>query len=107
MFSQTKPTIGRKLWLYISTDKMPGALLSNQPLDATVVHVNEDGTVNLCFFTHNGNNGFLPSIPLYDPKESDSHMGGGNHYATWMPYQAAQAKKQLAEKVQVPGTTPE
>ncbi len=96
--STIKPTIGRKVWLYVSTDLLglPSAPYTGQsklPFDATIVHVNLDGSINVTFSDHIGRSGAILNVPIYDPKESDSHMGGGSHYATWMPYQKGQAAK--------------
>lgn len=96
MSSSIVPTIGRKVWLWSSTAGAPSncCLDSKQPYDGSIVFVHDNGTINVAFFDHMGQAGFAGNVPIYNPQqETDSHMGGGSFYATWMPYQVGQAKK--------------
>lgn len=103
--STIKPTIGRKVWFYDSAtgtppyDKPPGGYDKIQPFDATIIYVWGDTCVNLDVTAHDGSRHIKTSVPLRDPAaagaEPDCHNG---YYATWMPYQTAQAAKAEADK---------
>jgi hypothetical protein len=89
------PTIGRKVWLWVSTSQLrPDSVLdSKQAFDASVAFVHEDGRITVTFADHHGRTGTVTNAPIYDPKDTDQHTGGGDSYCTWMPYQVGQAKK--------------
>lgn len=110
-----KPTISRKVWFrpngqirFQKPDTNPpvyGAphILSDQPLDATVVYVWHDRMVNLLFRDHYGNQFIATSVTLVQP---DADPPAAGFYAEWMPYQAAQAQKAEAIDRAIMFTTP-
>lgn len=91
------PTVGRKVWYRhdgYSATGIDGGLVypvsyGNQPMDATVIYVWGDRTVNLSITDHAGNTFALSSVTLV--QEGDATPGG--RYCEWMPYQRGQAKK--------------
>jgi len=100
--STIKPTIGRKVWLWLGQgDYDPngvGAAFSvmdrAQAFDATVAFVHTDGTVNLGVLDHAGQPCSFARMRLYDPDPENCHGQHEFGYATWMPYQVGQAKAQ-------------
>lgn len=97
MISSIKPTIGRKVWFWVGEEAPMGVILDKkQAFDATVVFVYDGGTVNLLLLDHYGSNNVVHNVALIDPSADDCHHEGGyeNGYATWMPYQVGQAKKE-------------
>ena len=94
--------MGRKVWFRPNGTtqlQVPGTeeytlgfprIMGNQPLDATVVYVWGDRMVNLMVLDHNGNQFLATSVTLLQPGEEPPTVG---HYAEWMPYQVATAKK--------------
>lgn len=95
-----KPTVGRKIWFIpgdTDTQDYQYELLQDndypdksQPLDATVVGVRSDGTVNL-FVLDSGGNAFAHvSVPIYAEGED---IPEDTSYAMWMPYQVSAAAK--------------
>ena len=100
-----QPTIGRKVW-YWPTESDRGvnqyrgsfnrppmeAFDDSQPCDATVVYVHSDRLVNLRVTDHNGNTHVRTSVTLVQPGDPEMSNGSSYGYATWMPYQVAQAK---------------
>lgn len=100
------PTVGRKVWFrpngclnlqvpnhshYATTP--PAIISQEQPLDATVVYVWNDRTVNLVVFDHYGFPFVASSVTLV--QEGDAIPGIG-FYCEWMPYQTGQARKEQA-----------
>jgi hypothetical protein len=94
------PTIGRRLWYWPSaydcgkTAAVPPSTIdadATQPCDAGVCYVHGDRLVNLTVADHNGNMHRRTSVTLL--QEGDE-IPVGQAYAEWMPYQAAQAKRQ-------------
>jgi hypothetical protein len=51
-----QPTVGKRLWYWptLATKAYAPYDLSNQPLAATITHVNADGTVNISYLNRNG-----------------------------------------------------
>lgn len=98
--SSITPTIGRKVYFWSS--EQFAAEVGAEPVDpkqaydATIVFVHPSGNVNLQVVCHAGDSGFVEDCPLRDPSEGDEH-GGEEDYATWMPYQVGQAKKDFNE----------
>ena len=97
------PTVGRKVWFRpngttkLQVQNMPSVHLGPlslmdavSPLDATVVYVWDERTVNLSVQDHYGQSFLATSVPLV--QEGDAIPGGG-FYCEWMPYQVRQAKK--------------
>ena len=83
------PTVGRKVWYY---EAGPGNILDPRtPFDATIVYVWGPGMVNLRVTDHQGLTVPRYSVLLREPREGDEH--GSSEFATWMPYQMGQAKK--------------
>lgn len=83
------PTVGRVV-LYRPSGSFLGMIMSAQPMKADVVHVNDDGTVNLFVVDHHGQNYSMMNIRLVQPDEPKPE--GGN-FCHWMDYQVGQAKK--------------
>jgi hypothetical protein len=88
--STITPTIGRKVWYYDFTTV--GCNDPHQPYDATVIYVWGNDCVNLDVTDHHGNRLIKTSVPLRDPQDSACH--GVSSFATWMPYQVGQARKE-------------
>lgn len=96
-----QPTIGRRVWFWPNgvASLSNGARLSVinstplQPLDAGVVYVWSDRMVNLDVTDHYGHHHQATSVPLL---QDDDPVPTTGAYATWMPYQASQAKKEAA-----------
>lgn len=82
-----EPTIGRIVWY---TPLESTNVLSDQPFAAQIVHVNDDGTINLAVFNHEGHPHARLNVRLYQEDDAVPDAGG---YASWMPYQTAQAAK--------------
>lgn len=90
------PTIGRKVWYWPSGHDLQTLSLRQhhayigqaQPFDATVIYVWNDRSVNLCVTDHNGNVFTRTSVTLSQPGDLSVPPEG---YASWMPYQVAQA----------------
>lgn len=85
------PTIGRKVW-YRPLGYSEGAVDSNQPFDATVVHVWSDICVNLVIRDHVGNQFTKTSVSLAQDREAQPGE------CEWMPYQKGQAARVESEK---------
>lgn len=89
-----EPTIGRVVWFWPSHGGQH-TRHSEQPLKADVVHVNENGTVNLFVVDHTGISHREHNIELVQDGDT---APGNDHYCTWMPYQVGQAKKHAEEE---------
>lgn len=85
------PTIGRKVWYYDYTNL--GALDPYQAFDASVIYVWGVNSVTLDVTDHHGNRHIKQAVALRDPQPGDCH-GSGSEFATWMPYQVGQARKE-------------
>jgi hypothetical protein len=95
-----KPTVGRKVWYYPSAEDKNGSpapggqppmeVNSAEPLDATVVAVWGDRCVNLAIFDIHGALFARRSVRLLQDDDAVPEFG---RYATWIPYQVAQAAK--------------
>jgi hypothetical protein len=88
-----KPTIGRRLWFFMSINQALAhglSKLSEQPFDAGVIYVNETGTVNLQVTDHMGAVRNFLAVPIVTEPEDHGHP----YWAEWMPYQKEQAAKQ-------------
>ena len=81
------PTIGRKVWFYPGTDRGKFAVIGDQPLDATIVFVHDDRTVNLSVVDHAGRHTCVSGAHLVQPGD----QAGPSCRAEWMPYQIKQA----------------
>lgn len=98
------PTIGRRVWYWPSdydrglTESQPQTVIqadSEQPCDAGVVYVHGPRMVNITVADHNGNMHRRMSVNLL--QDCDERPVAGDYaFAEWMPYQAAQHKKQEA-----------
>jgi hypothetical protein len=89
-----KPTIGRVVLYYPGNEvatSLGMTVLSEQPMDAHVVHVWDDRLVNLAVFDHAGKPWALGSVKLL--QDGDDKPNAGESYAEWMPYQKGQAAK--------------
>jgi len=93
-----KPTIGRQVWYYPGIDpEISSNALSEQPFAATVVHVNEDETINVQVLDHFGKPHFVANCVLAQADDK-SDAPAGKHHCAWMPYQKAQAAEAPAAK---------
>lgn len=81
------PSIGRVLWIH----NRAGSLDLSQPEAALLCFVHGDRGVNVGGFDANGTPFGLCSVPLLQDDDTAPRFGP---YATWMPYQKAQAEKQ-------------
>lgn len=90
-----EPTIGRIVHLHLngctSLSPLPITNSPDVPFQATIVYVWDAGLVNLAYHDHNGNPGRLTSVAMLHPGDTYPPCGGGDPYATWMPYQVAKA----------------
>lgn len=84
------PTIGRKVWYY-PNGEAPGLMeaVDKSPMDATVVYVWSNGTVNLVVNDHYGRHWAFESVML---RQHDQPAPTQEHYCEWMPFQVGQAK---------------
>jgi hypothetical protein len=81
-----KPTIGRRVWYWPHQSET--LWQHDQPLDAGIVHVHGDGTVNLDIVDEMGR-------PLSSPTHNGmttgyrltEYAGKAPGFASWMPYQ--------------------
>ena len=98
------PTIGRKVWFFPSEEELEvqdAVRLSDQPFDATIVHVNGDGStewnapsINIVYFDHAGSQFAYCAVMLALPdSEEAAILAAARSYCTWMPYQVSQAAK--------------
>lgn len=74
-----RPTVGRKVWIR----KHPKYPYAEQPIDATIVFVHNDRSINVVCFSPNGEMSFLERCPLRQPGDDVPP----NVHAEWMPYQ--------------------
>lgn len=96
------PSIGRRVWYWPSaydcgkTEHKPDTVMqadASQPCDAGVCYVHGDRLVNVTVADHNGHMHRRTSVQLL--QEGDE-IPVGQAYATWMPYQTGQAKREAA-----------
>jgi hypothetical protein len=86
-----QPTVGRVVHYFRDRD--------SEEQVALIAHVNQDGTVNLAVFDHNGSpEPRSACIPLVQEGEALPLQG---HYCRWMPYQLGQAAKTEAMEARV------
>lgn len=88
-----EPTIGRKCYVKASEydiDNLGLTILDNlRTIDATIVFINGDGTINAAGFDHAGNPYALENLAMV--QGNDFPDTEGESFAYWMPYQNAQA----------------
>jgi len=85
------PTIGRVVWFQPA--KSADQPLRTQPFSASVAYVHGDRCINVGYFDQNGVAHNACSVTLLQDDEVGNACG---HFAQWMPYQTAQAKKEAA-----------
>lgn len=85
--SKMIPGIGRKVWFWPE-----GQAEGIQAHDATIVFVHDERTVNLRCSDHSGQSYTERRVTLVDLEATDQ-LVPVQGYATWMPYQIGQAKK--------------
>ena len=89
-----KPTVGRVLWYWPSTQDIEAGMFaypgSDQPFTAQVVFVHSDRMINLLITDHGGGAHEKRSVTLLQAGDSVRDHAG---YAEWMPYQQGQAAK--------------
>jgi len=107
--STQTPTIGRKVWFWTCPERSDEyEILDNkQALDATVVFVHPDGTVNLDISDHKAQleEAFRVRLFDYDPAVAHDMPFAEENFATWMPYQM-QKHKEEAGKTSLEGSRP-
>lgn len=86
----THPTPGRVVWFYRNYAHFAN---DEQPLAATVACVNRDRTVNLTVHDYSGDVAGKFSVPFIEDAEDEPLADETRAFATWMPYQRAQAAK--------------
>lgn len=85
------PTIGRRVWFHPNgTSGIPTVVGSGLPCDAGICFVWSDRVVNLTVAGHDGSMHARTSVKLLQDDDPEPQTGA---YATWMPYQQGQAKK--------------
>jgi hypothetical protein len=91
------PTIGRRVWFWPGLADTINSLMADthQPFDAGVIFVHPDNTVNLAVTTHDGQHFTRFGVVILP---ADAEPNPEHSVAQWMPYQAAQAKKQEEAK---------
>lgn len=98
-----KPTVGRKVWFQPNGINVINnhvvAELADQPMDATVVCVWDDRSVNLRLTDHVGHTHRAANVMLL--QEDDEPPETNTPYCMWMPYQQGQAK--AAAAIETPG----
>lgn len=97
------PTIGRRVWYWPSDydrgllEYKPDSIMTigdkGQACDAGIAYVHSDRLVNLSVADHNGAMHTRASVRLLQDDEKAPEY---ESYATWMPYQKANAEKQSA-----------
>lgn len=80
------PTVGRVVWYWPSVKAVNDG---EQPRAAILTYVQDDHTVNLVSFGHDGFP--LPHLSIR-LLEVDEPAPASGHFACWMPFQAGQAK---------------
>lgn len=95
-----KPTIGRRVWYWPSQKQLSEGVLKqiypDQALDAGVICVHGDRSVNLFVTDHFGRTLFLSSVQLLQEADVVPDSGG---YASWMPYQVQAEAKVVKESL--------
>lgn len=98
-----KPTVGRKVWFipspqYVTEQKL--AVLTDlndplkiQPMDATIIGVHDDSTVNLFVVEPDGFTRYEERVHLIQSEDEDYTVYP--YHAMWMPYQVTQAAKDV------------
>lgn len=99
-----KPTVGRVLHFFPSTQYMAGRKLAfgdpSQPLAAVIAYVHSDKMVNLTVWDQNGLQFDVCSVQLVQDGDT---VPLGSFYAAWMDYQKGQAAKTEALESQLAG----
>lgn len=86
------PTPGRIVWFRPNGAPFPGNQYNPvEPLAAMVVHVFNDGMVNLVVYDSSGVAFPVPSVILI---QDEVQPPVEQYYCHWMPYQLGQAKKE-------------
>lgn len=86
-----KPSIGRKVWYIPGSHHLELVRLSDQPFDATIVHVNSDTSINVVVFDHTGASLCYQNVPI------NVDLINPVGHCEWMPYQVGQAKRHEGE----------
>jgi hypothetical protein len=90
-----QPTIGRVVWFW--RQKGLDEPKVEQPNAALVTYVWGDRLVNLVVFDANGNSRGETSVTLLQDDDVGNVYGS---FASWMPYQKAVAKGEIAPKLE-------
>lgn len=110
------PTIGRKVWFrpngvnvignkILSAIDAADTLDALQAMDATIVCVIDNQTVNLLVVDHAGESHAARGIRLVQPLAGDLIPPEGSCYCEWMPFQIGQSRAQ-ADVGSTAGSTP-
>ena len=92
-----EPTIGRVVWYYAAGADHEKV----KPQAALIANINEDGTLTVGGFDHDGRPFSDHGVPLVQD-DGYGNPGGGS-WACWMPYQKGQAAKTEALEAQIKG----
>lgn len=95
-----KPTVGRRVWYWpsdLQIQRLGFSADGSQPCDAGVVYVHDERRVNLAVTDHNCTPHQCRNVRLVQDGDERPAVGS-EAFAEWMPYQAAQAKKQEPEQ---------
>jgi hypothetical protein len=105
MLSNHKATVGRKIWVWVNT--LDGVKDPYQAFDGTVLHVHQDGAVDVLVRSHTGAPTYYELLEVHDPASNatDNHhnITMASPYCTWMPYQKKVMDKEDPQAV-VTGT---
>jgi len=90
------PTIGRIVWYYPSDDfdDIVCGSSAGDYIGAMVQGVSNSGLVLVAGVDCQGQPFAFDDVPLYAPDEVPEEYKETGGYATWMPYQVAQAAKE-------------
>lgn len=97
--SNIQPTIGRSLHFYLANNTAGFAGRGGEKFAAILAGVNENGTINVCVFDHNGQP--FPKQGLRLVQEGDDVPPGD--YLCWMPFQVSQVPASAALVARIDG----
>lgn len=94
------PTVGRRLYMYF----LPSEVIAycydmrhvtlDQPIDAGILYVHADGTINIMATDHYGTQRFFERVVLVEnPTETNN-----DYWCQWMPYQIKAEAERVAKE---------
>lgn len=91
--SATTPSVGRILHYYPGFGENVCWMDETQPLPCQIVHVNDDGTVDISLTDQAGRFSFRRRVRIASNR---SEVSGARGHCQWMPYQVAASKGEQA-----------